>query len=123
MPKARNTVVIGLQLFDLFTLLHLLAKSMRPLFGKLKKNPDDTKSKVELQSRLAILEQILKSDHYQKLLGKEWRLYGLKNPSLEQIVIILQRLLKYDGIAAIRFPEQVRLFCDKYLEEMENHYT
>jgi hypothetical protein len=125
MPKIRNTVTISLQMFDLFTLLHLLRESMKPLFTDLRKNPNDAESKVGIQSRLTILEQILKSDHFQKLLKKEWNLYELKNPIIEQIITVLQDLLAHDDMTdkIIKFPKEVRRFCDKYLEEIENHYT
>ena len=125
MPKIRNMVTISLQIFDLFTLLHLLRESMKPLFKDLRNNPDDAGSKVGIQSRLTILEQILKSDHYQKLVKKEWNLYELKNPSIEQIITVLQDLLAHDDMTdkIIKFPTGVRRFCDKYLEEIENHYT
>ncbi len=125
MPKLKNTVTISLQLFDSFTLLNLLTESMKPLFKDLRKNPNDTESKVAIQTRLAILEQILKSEHYQKLVNTEWNLYELKNPSIEQIIIVLQGLLANDDMTdkTIKFPTGVRRFCDKYLEEIENHYT
>ncbi|MDP2906547.1 MAG: hypothetical protein Q8O03_01260 [Nanoarchaeota archaeon] len=125
MPKLKNTVTISLQLFDSFTLLNLLTESMKPLFTDLRKNPNDAESKVAIQTRLAILEQILKSEHYQKLVNTEWNLYELKNPSIEQIITVLQGLLANDDMTdkTIKFPKEVRRFCDKYLQEIENHYT
>jgi hypothetical protein len=59
------------------------------------------------------------------MVNTEWNLYELKNPSIEQIINVLQGLLANDDMTdkTIKFPKEVRRFCDKYLQEIENHYT
>lgn len=125
MPRIRHEVNISLQLFDLFTLLQCLRENISLLFTKLRKNRNDTESKVKLQSMLSILEQILNSGHCQRLYKKDWNLYELKNPSVEQLITVIEALLAHDDLTdkVIKLPPEVRRFCDKFLKEAEDHYS
>lgn len=115
--------------------LRIVNAKVNKLFKELKSKPKKNKRrppnkrliKKYIRDKLRVAERIFATDPYQELYRQEWDLYDESFdrktlPRFRAVRSFLEVLLANDD-CRIAYPKTVRRFCDKYLQEMENHYT
>jgi len=107
--------------------LSVVKKKVKKDFTELKTGTKNKRLvKKHIRQTLKVADKILSSEYYKGLYEQEWDLYdgvrwGMRK-KFEDVRSLIELLLANDD-RRIAYPKTIRRFCDKYLQEMENHYT
>lgn len=107
--------------------LSVVKKKIKKDFKDLKTGTKDKRLvKKHIRQTLKVADRILSSEYYKGLYKEEWDLYdgprwGMRK-KFEDVRSLIELLLANDD-RRIAYPKTIRRFYDKYLQEMENHYT